>query len=116
MSRKIDALIAKHVMGWTEVSDSYLKFWVKDIKEVCLVEDWRPSTYTPDAMQLLEVLREDHDVAIRTCKNWSDSYTCRLNSLDKKGLPWKIYRGTHETLPMALCLAALDAKGLEIEP
>jgi hypothetical protein len=116
--RKIDALVAEHVMGWV-VYFSDGEFVEKDGTPI---HDWRGREgessyrdfvppYSTDIAAAWEVVKklEDYDPMIfqygvpDTPKGW-------LWFCDFEGTS-----ATHENVATAICLAALQAKGIKIE-
>lgn len=110
MSRKIDVLIAEHVMG-LEVCESppvapcYVDYGVG----VDGVDGWLPH-YSTNIAAAWEVVERFHSAGIRVD-----------TGLDGKGNRYRVRIITRnitqraKTAPMAICLAALKAKGIEVE-
>lgn len=113
MSREIDALIAEHVMGWAyrELHDVWIPQEIEgEILDNILADEWRPSEDIGDAWEVIEALKylwfqvgrenclgERYDVH---CYNHPDM-TDKVSAFA-------------DTAPMAICLAALKAKGISL--
>ena len=107
-TRKIDALVAEHVMG-LELRDGLVDMSEELNSKGC----WRePKCYSTDIASAWEVIEKLKDSLDLVEIFWDiDCWCCNL---------WKdgeeiIRSHAHETAPLAICLAALKAKGVRIE-
>ena len=115
--REIDRLVAEKVMGWEEVKENdFIKrpdvdFIGKAPDRFC--EDaWsilpNYSTDISDAWEVVEQLREKElYVDIDT---FAEHYDVRVVSG-----PYEVGHSLSETAPLAICLAALKAVGIEVK-
>lgn len=116
---EIDFAIAERVMGWRYEQvpgggNGYFVRWYdaddKRLYSYMITETsawgviWQPSTRIAQAWQVLEHVRRDSDsVVLQTLK---DRWVCSING--------KIYAmGIGDTAPLAICLAALKAVGVQ---
>ncbi|EZP77579.1 hypothetical protein H839_08099 [Parageobacillus genomosp. 1] len=112
--REIDRLVAEKVMGWEpeEIEGSaYLSGYVLyKREEPPHIPDYqfKPSTNVADAWKVVEKLREKElYVDIDT---FAEHYDVRVVSG-----PNEVGHSLSETAPLAICLAALKAAGVEVE-
>ena len=108
MSRKIDALIAEHIFGYL-MSKSKTQFdYVYEPKK----DVWGPCyKYSTDIAAAWEVVEKFNDsfVDIRHWHPEQDSgWHCMIQTDDT------CFEHPADTAPMAICLAALKAKGIEV--
>jgi ABA sandwich protein len=121
--RKVDALVAKHVMGFTEgviVKHTGAQLWSDGGASF----SFRPSRDIGDAWKVWERLRLDGPGS-------GDYFCCmEIRSPVSEGYEVCLRRGSHDddhspgkpfvlisqvaSAPLAICLAALKAKGIDI--
>ena len=102
---KLDRLVAKHVMRWTIYEDwsDTLYYYSVDTGATGLeVDRWKPSADMNDAMRVYLNFQTR-----RMFQEKNSGYYIRFAD-DLKG----VY---HANLPVAICLAALRAKGVDVE-
>ncbi|GAB7387388.1 hypothetical protein BSNK01_12240 [Bacillaceae bacterium] len=114
--RELDALVAEKVMGWT-----YRKLptldegaWVIEEKEPVIWESrWKPSIRIKDAWLVVEKMI-DSGFDLHLDADWKNGvyYYCEFSNLIG-GLG--VFGHEAETAPLAICLAALKAVGVEAE-
>ena len=115
---KIDKLIAVHVMGWeirnvdfTQDGSYFEAFFDEKGNRLGIVGayEFNPSEYIQDAWIVVEALRKKHlKVYIETEFRYYDVYV-------KNGLGnYMTERHQEESLPKAICLAALEALEVEV--
>jgi hypothetical protein len=123
--RELDALVAEKVMGWRLEERGYgATFWVDENGKVkraaepcsidfCSCEVFSPSTDISDAWEVVEKLRDlGFHVGIKTPpKVKSCSYWVCLENF----YAGKSFTEYGETAPLAICMAALKALGMEVE-
>jgi hypothetical protein len=118
--RELDALIAEQVMGWTKrsIPDEIVGpewYWCSEAGPKQLVSSWRPSTEIHWAWMVVERLRGQHCCT----KLYSDHgyvWECTLiKEFDDPHAGEQPLFGQAETAPLAICLAALKAVGVEVE-
>lgn len=119
MSRKIDALVAEHVMGWKLVNHSGgVDYWYEPDKVhlppfsagAKVAKLYCPSTEIHSAMEVLEkseLLDGWHDCLRKTSGKWT------FSDIDCDGC-WDDSR-LHRSLPMLICIEALDLKGITVD-
>jgi len=92
MKRKIDELVAEHVMG---------------LKELELLSEFLPhySTNMNDAWKVAEKIHAKTGRLMIT--KVSDGYLCEME--------WNSHYGLSASAPMVICITALKAVGIEIE-
>lgn len=114
MSRKIDTLIAEHVTMLTSkyVSDFYENggdtwWYTPEGKSLTRIPDY--STDISAAWEVIEKVKE----FIRVGRNIKGRWWCEIERLSYQGEPdtWFVLE---DTAPMAICIAALKAKGIKI--
>lgn len=118
--REIDRLVAERVMGWEEFEDSSGYNWwtLKEddkTKIICSVRCFEPSTDIRDAFRVVEKLRERKIFSLYDAWDEDDNkifcavfeYNDTYHVVD--------YTGYADTAPLAICLAALKAVGVNIE-
>jgi Phage ABA sandwich domain len=118
--REIDRLIAEKVMGWKIYADSAgYKFWSINEDDssriICSVTSFEPSTDIRDAWLVVEKLRETKIFSLYDAWDGDDNkifcavfeYNDTYHVVD--------YKGYADTAPLAICLAALKAVGVEVE-
>lgn len=120
--RELDALVAEKVMGWTkatlhdEVSGPE-QYWCSGKVAHVLVDSWTPSAFIHYAWKVVEKLAKDGkhlalqapgstdmNECYRTFPKWTADFEFRLDS-----------EAEADTAPLAICLAALKAVGVEVE-
>lgn len=119
-SREIDRLVAEKVMGWRLKSFAGaaggFTAWVNDDGKIVKYENdctlhvhqydfWRPTINIADAWQVVEKFE------IVEINRIMDGYSCEITLFD----PFRIRRGEAKTAPLAICLAALKAVGVDVE-
>lgn len=120
--RKIDALVAEHVMGWTlrncdgepaTTPDDYYDAanndgWTWNGTDEAWT--WRPTQDIAAAWEVVEKLQADV-----TFKRSMGYATVRLKFCDDDGVE-RSGRANEKyaAIPLAICLAALKAKGIEV--
>lgn len=121
-NREIDALVAEKVMGWMpfpladgEVMEGYyyngITTWPTPAPNY--------STNIADAWQVVEMLSDeyeyDHVTISSSNKVWYCDIVKNLPANEDGELDSDVWDHTASTAPMAICLAALKAMGVEIE-
>ncbi|TCJ98221.1 UNVERIFIED_ORG: hypothetical protein BDK47_1187 [Anoxybacillus amylolyticus] len=108
-SRAIDRLVAEKVMGWVQGEYAKDKWYYKKNEQIQgmakFINDWNPSTNIADAWQVVEKFE------IVEINRIMDGYSCEITLFD----PFRIRRGEAKTAPLAICLAALKAVGVDVE-
>ncbi len=108
--RKIDRLIAEKVMGWEKLNKNFWNnkgAWIP-------VNTFNPSTNIQDAWVVVKKLNETFTVDIRdTLNDGAECYLYEFQEETETLFPYKAADG--ETAPLAICLAALKAVGVEVE-
>lgn len=109
MSRKLDALVAEKVFGWP------IEWWVNDDGS----RDNDAFRYSTDPVAMMQVLGKIGDWPATKAERvplWTvtdtkdkDTWVWRVRLMMNGGLMWTAH---HETLPLAVCLAALRWKGV----
>lgn len=106
-SRKIDALIAKHVMGIPILANGKVNGYHLGLGEG---EPKQYSTSISAAWEVVEKMRNDG--------GWS--FLIEYNQICHDGVDFRAEFGCQDGVcedapaPMAICLAALEAKGIEV--
>jgi hypothetical protein len=112
--RKLDALIAEKVMGWKLCPGETYVYETPD-GDTKAIQFHKFSENIADAWLVLEKLKADGmDIMVRwAAKHSGESYRdVWLCWIAKDG---KVGDGTHaDTAPLAICLAALKAVGVEV--
>lgn len=105
--REINRLVATKVLrleeGECPITDRPV--WLLNGDYFADQEDFRPSEdifYAWKAVEKFEIVE---------IKRIMDGYSCEITLFD----PFRIRRGEAETAPLAICLAALKAVGIEVE-
>jgi Phage ABA sandwich domain len=120
--REIDRLVAEKVMGWEYHEAVYTwgelfspaKYVKEDGREVEPFNLPHFSTNIADALQVVEKLRDRY--VYMNLTNNDDSYCCELMEQDlENSSRYFTYYADAETAPLAICLAALKAVGVEVE-
>lgn len=126
MSRELDALVAEHVMGLRpfleESIAKALRVTAKTIQQRTMLElmtSMEVPEYSTDiaaAWAVVEKLREDYDRVFITAHGLGDTEVLVEVELDhnKGGVPADYWEATAPTMPEAVCLAALELKGVEV--
>lgn len=108
--RELDALIAEKVMGWKkgELNWTIDESWIDSKGSYKWVGKFSPSTNISDAYQVVEKLLKDKLVFIDLliC-----SYSCKATISTPDGN----YEAEAETAPLAICIASLRTKGIDID-
>lgn len=113
-NRDIDVAIAKKVMGWKkgELNWTIDELWIDSKGSYKYVGKFSPSTNISDAWQVVEKMRKEGFVAhINVHPN---RYTCEIYK-NIEGYYNFICKQEAETAPLAICLSALRAKGIDID-
>jgi len=110
MSREIDALIAEHVMGLEPI-------WGVDLSTTPLF-DWSEELNSKGAMRPAKEYSTDiaaaWEVLNRVSKfNIVETFPGGAKVSVSKGLD--MYQGLADTPAMAICLASLKSKGIDVE-
>ncbi len=115
--RQIDALVAEHVMGWRSCGDC----WALELARVQKKHTWKPSIDIAAAWEAFEYIGGGYSV----CDKWVDfSPMLEIRRIDSPShAEWRCtidtdegrYESVGHTAPLAICLAALKAKGVEID-
>jgi hypothetical protein len=109
--RELDALIADKVMGWEKCNESYLYFdgVIFRTLELTSYGKFEPSTDIADAWLVVEKLR-DKNLEIHLESQYNSFgervYFCEFSNI--------LVAKEAETAPLAICLAALKACGVEV--
>ena len=109
-NREINRLVAEKVMGWVQGKYAKELYYKKNNGQihgaVKFVKDWSPATDIVDALQVAEKWRlyEIHKV--------DNKYICWI--YDESNNEEIFYEAEAPTLPLAICLAALKAVGVEV--
>lgn len=109
-NREINHLVAVKVMNW--VQGKYAKEWYYKKNNgqihgvVKLVKDWNPSTDIADALQVVEKWN------LYKIYKVNNKYICWI--YDESNNEEIFYEAEAPTLPLAICLAALKAVGVEV--
>lgn len=111
-NQRIDALIATKVMGWVlpEETITYWSNW-RDANgnELRSVKAWQPTSDIAQAFQVVERMRE---LGWTYYAEWEpDDKAWVLFSNDEHLMD---YVGEDESMPKAICLAALATMGVEV--
>jgi hypothetical protein len=111
-NREIDKLIAEKVMGWCQ--DPFGN-WINPNGEFCHADGmFIPTEDISAAWEVVEQLAQmGHDVKINRLIHWNTDYECLIGKDNWVDMDYK-YVGS-DTAPMAICLAALKAVGVEVE-
>jgi len=99
---KIDKLIAEKVMGWTHCNYG---FWETEFGELDVESEWNPSVDIGDAWKVAEKVSETTGRLMLTKVH--DGFACELE--------WNGNYGFHKSAPMAICSAALQSLGVDID-
>ena len=136
-NREIDALVAEKVMGWTRIPSNHPYRWYNDRGGVIvegqpqkfpcydkanatyggIPDDWRPSSSIAAAWEVVEKLSGpdfDHRCVIVSKTDMTDEkWGCEIGNTQAAGSDGASY-AVADTAPMAICLAALNAVGVEV--
>jgi hypothetical protein len=115
--RKIDALVAEHVMGWAniDVPDAKIPSLVIGVRYDMhggVPAHWEVPSYSTNlaaAWEVVEKLTEEG------YEFWV-SGDGRVELYDQDDNQFHAGYSTRRTAPLAICLAALKAKGVEVPP
>ena len=124
MSREIDALVAEHVMGLDEVGTSvgfegsrlrYVSSIRKVIKLASETEEIKTMTLVPDYSTDISAAWEvvEKIGVVKTSESSTDLFDISRYP-EGYEVAFGFTNATHKSAPMAICLAALKAKGIEI--
>lgn len=109
--RELDALVAEKVMGWklSNATDG-TEYW--DNGKFCggiWPKEWNPSTNIADAWNVVEKMKsKDYLFSLKNIVKGTFTF-----SLTDWGGNCSTYAAEAETAPLAICLAALKAVGVE---
>lgn len=106
VGRELDILVANKVFGW-EYDEFLEMFYTKhELGSVPRSSNFRPSTNIADAWKVLEKLIQlGAEINVGFYKQWDCSIDYPI------GCNWLVQA---ETAPLAICLAALKALGVEV--
>lgn len=110
--KEINDLIAEKVMGWelavTEGTEwiPSTSYWITDIGCNYGVEEWNPTSSIDHAWMVVEGL--NFDVKVTKYKDMNPKYQAHVF------IPGNVQMVFADTSPMAICLAALKAVGVEV--
>lgn len=104
MSRKIDALVAEHVMGWARIPNSKGRFmkWYGPLKKNKYPN---PQPYSTDIAAAWQVVEKMGHIGL----NWEPLVSSKWDCVFERTST------VAKTAPMAICLAALKAKGIQVD-
>ncbi|WP_199425796.1 BC1872 family protein [Thermaerobacillus caldiproteolyticus] len=114
--REIDRLVAEHVMGWEPVyDDGDLISFVTEFGILFFSDDdereWSPTIDIADAWQVVEkLIDEGYDINVY---NHNKEFNVEINIEEDDKHLW--FYGEADSAPLAICLAALKAVGVNIE-
>lgn len=109
--REIDALIAEKVMGWHSVGGAG---WHGPDVGCTSAVGFRPSTDMASAWQVVENLCADHAATFEMDRQGTSNYYAAFGWWDKEADYFECGYAESESAPMAICLAALNAKGVKL--
>ncbi len=104
--RKIDSLIAEKVMGWKLEEGDTFDYWVfeKDGRKGSIIDRiWKPTKDIADAWEVVEKIRPLG--LFKLTESIEGSWWAEIQE----------YRVYNESAPLAICLAALKAVGVEVD-
>ena len=111
--RAIDALVAEHVMGYE--TDSYKDNFKSNVGWFS-IDDWRPSTDIAAAWEVVEKLSSEncfHSLCVYYLSSEDNGLDkVYLMDFDYCHSDADAHEAEADTAPMAICLAALKAKGI----
>jgi hypothetical protein len=119
----INKAIAEKIMGWEAFKDDdgTIISWVTEYGNLFFSDDegseWQPSTDMADAWQVVEKMAEDNEWVLNELEHSLD-HEGRINGFYCYFHHLEIGSGGSvkaETAPLAICLAALKAKGIDVE-
>ncbi|HEY8542624.1 MAG TPA: hypothetical protein VIL29_09590 [Pseudothermotoga sp.] len=114
--REIDRLVAEKVMGWEPYyDDGDLISFITDAGSLFFSDDdeceWNPTTTIQHAWQVVEKLIDNgYDFTIY---NHNKEFNVEINIEEDDKHLW--FYGEANSAPLAICLAALKAVGVEVE-
>ncbi|MED4718257.1 MULTISPECIES: BC1872 family protein [Bacillaceae] len=108
-NREIDRLVAEKVMGWTLKEMTATSAWMDSQGGWTLYQMWKPSTDMRDAWLVAEKLY------ITVCPQQGAPTEMSVWAEINKQPLGNCYEAFAKTAPMAICLVALKAAGVEIE-
>jgi Phage ABA sandwich domain len=117
--REIDRLVATKVMGWKileikHTDSGVIGGFYDDGEKLIGVGEWSPTSDIRVAWQVVEKLRDRY--VYMNLTNNDDSYCCELMEQDlENSSRYFTYYADAETAPLAICLAALKAVGVNIK-
>ncbi|UAT29475.1 hypothetical protein K7T73_12780 [Bacillus badius] len=116
-NREIDRLVAEKVMGWEPNLDDdgtvlsydteFGNLFFYDDNE----NDWSPSVNIQDAWKVVDEMRANREFRFElvTTESFSLNYKCRFRLDDV------FVKVVSKSAPLAICLAALKAVGVEVQ-
>ena len=113
---KIDRLVADHVMKWV-MGDEWWPYWFDlDGTKMVNIDDWHPTRSWEHTGMVIERMESKYHWVIKTPFRLGEKYWAGLTPLGVTGWNGKPdYYIEADTLTVAICLAALAAKGVDIE-
>lgn len=116
-NREIDRLIAEKVMGWEvkeipskKFLDAYVLYKRPNQSNIN-DHQWNPSTYIQDAWQIVEKF---DFASVDRITGYGEFYNVTLSVAEEDGTYSEV-EAKADTAPMAICLAALKAVGIEVK-
>lgn len=111
-NRELDALVAEKVMGWQNIRGSYR---VGESRVyICEVSEWKPTEDITAAWQVVAGLSDKFYCQITTPYLRYEPYWCYFEYHGTSDTH-PLWRASATTAPLAICLAALKACGVELE-
>jgi hypothetical protein len=107
--RKLDALVAEKVMGWKD------KVLTTEDEGIAIIESFdnifkfSPSTNIADAWKVVEKIQEKFWIKL---VGYGEGFICTLTGKGDNTLKTAV---DETTAPLAICLAALEAVGYDIQ-
>jgi len=107
---KLNRLVAERVMGWHDIEGGWGKWYNKQGEHVRLEEDWHPDTNIADAWELVRHLRtQGYLLRLIDQHHCTGVWDCRFYKFPES-VEIEYQNSPNECI--AICLAALRAKGL----
>lgn len=116
--RKIDALVAEHVMGWKkgELNWTIDELWIDSKGSYKWVGKFSPSTNISDAWQVVEKCGKDFNVKYISHKKQYEAVVDYYFPAEKGKREFLSFGKAYaDTAPLAICKASLKAKGIDID-
>ena len=105
----INKLVAEHIFGWTLFTHPELGYKLTGCYKDIRTEVYYYSTNIFYAWALLDMFNKAEVV-----KHQKDSYSCTIHLYDTEGIPYNEIRRWGPTVEIAICLATLEVKGVEV--